>query len=221
METQFLEKHVLSDHQGSGPNYRQENDGSLIERAFLGDQVAFEQLVSRYSSDLFAFVRRHISEEQIEDIVQFVFLQLYCSLPQLSQKLSSTRSTLPLRSWLLRVAVNRCIDEGRRKRPLHFSDVRSMQLDANEAQEDASPEERLIDPSPLPEEEAERQDLQATLRSAIEGLPGTFRRIVLLRYTEELSFKEIGHRLQMPENTVRTYFQRARPLLRASLNACA
>jgi RNA polymerase sigma-70 factor (ECF subfamily) len=119
------------------------------------------------------------------------------------------------------VAANRCIDEGRRKHPLHFSDIRSISFDAGDAQEDASPEERVVDPSPLPEEAAERQDLQEALRSAIEALPGKFRTIVLLRYTEELTFKEIGHRLQMPENTVRTYFQRARPLLRASLNACA
>ena len=88
-------------------------------------------------------------------------------------------------------------------------------------QEEASPEEHLADPSLLPEEEVERQELQAALRSAIDALPGKWRHIVWLRYTEELTFQEIGQRLQMPENTVRTYFQRARPLLRASLSACA
>jgi RNA polymerase sigma factor (sigma-70 family) len=221
METQFLEKHMFFDLQRRDPNYRQESDGSLIDRATLGDQAAFEHLVSRYSPSLLAFVRRHISEEQVEDIVQSVFLQLYLSLPQLSQNFSYRRSVMPLRPWLFRVAANRCIDEGRRKHPLHFSDVRSMVSSANDMQEDASPEESLVDPSPLPEEEAERQGLQLALRSAIEALPGKFRSIVWLRYTEELTFKEIGHRLQMPENAVRTYFRRARPLLRASLTACA
>jgi hypothetical protein len=47
------------------------------------------------------------------------------------------------------------------------------------------------------------QDLRVTSRSILCGL----------RYTEELTFKEIGHRLQMREGTVRTYFRRARPLL--------
>jgi RNA polymerase sigma-70 factor, ECF subfamily len=32
-----------------------------------------------------------------------------------------------------------------------------------------------------------------------------------------LSFGEIGRLLNMPENTAKTYFQRARPLLRAAL----
>src|SRR5436309_377386 len=111
METSLLEEHTLPDYQESGTPDRQENDGTLIDRAFLGDQVAFEQLVSRYSSALLAFVRRHTSEEHVEDIVQSVFLQLYRSLPQLYRNLSYTRSALPLRSWLLRVAANLCIDE--------------------------------------------------------------------------------------------------------------
>jgi RNA polymerase sigma factor (sigma-70 family) len=221
METLLLEKNALSDHQGSDTNYRQVSDGSLIDRAFLGDQAAFEHLVSRYSSALFTFVRRHTSDGLVEDIVQSVFLQLYLSLPQLYQNLSYTRSAMPLRSWLFRVAANRCIDEGRRKHPLHFSDIRSMGFNMGDTQEEASPEENIVDPSPLPEEAAERQDLQSALRSAIDALPVKFRSIVLLRYTEELTFKEIGHRLHMPENTVKTYFQRARPLLRASLNVCA
>ena len=37
------------------------------------------------------------------------------------------------------------------------------------------------------------------------------------RYREELTFREIGHRLGIPENTAKTYFQRVRPLLRTAL----
>lgn len=200
----------------------QESDEILIEKACLGDQMAFEHLVHRYRSDLLAFVRRYVtSEEQGEDIVQSVFLQCYLSLPRLFEHLSYTRTSLPLRSWLFRVAINRCIDEARRKNPLHFSQVQSIEFNTGEVNENHSPEESLVDPSPLPEEIAEQQDLQETLRTAINRLPLQFRRIVLLRYTEELTFKEIAQRLQISENTVRTYFRRARPLLRASLVACA
>jgi DNA-directed RNA polymerase specialized sigma24 family protein len=41
--------------------------------------------------------------------------------------------------------------------------------------------------------------------------------VVLLRYIAQLSFAEIGQVLQMPEATAKTYFQRAKPLLRATL----
>jgi RNA polymerase sigma-70 factor (ECF subfamily) len=64
---------------------------------------------------------------------------------------------------------------------------------------------------------AERSDLQAALQEAIDALPAKFRSVVLLRYTSQLSFSEIGKTLNMPEATAKTYFQRARPLLRAAL----
>ena len=125
-----------------------------------------------------------------------------------------------LQAWLFRVAASRCIDEGRRRRPLRFSEIRISSLRMGEAQEEIALEESLIDLSPQPEEVAERHDLQEALLTAIDALPGKFRCIVLLRYTEELTFQEIAHRLQMRDGTVRTYFQRARLLLCTSLTAC-
>jgi RNA polymerase sigma-70 factor (ECF subfamily) len=77
----------------------------------------------------------------------------------------------------------------------------------------------MPDTRPLPEEIAERRDLQQSLQRAIQGLPPKFRSVVLLRYAGQLSFSEIGKTLNMPEATAKTYFQRARPLLRAALTA--
>ena len=77
----------------------------------------------------------------------------------------------------------------------------------------------MPDTRPLPEEIAERHDLQRSLRSAIDALPPKFRSVVLLRYIGQLSFSEIGKTLNMPEATAKTYFQRARPLLRNALAA--
>jgi RNA polymerase sigma-70 factor (ECF subfamily) len=77
----------------------------------------------------------------------------------------------------------------------------------------------MPDTDPLPEELAERRDLQQCLQKAIQTLPPKFRSVVLLRYAGQLSFSEIGQALDMPEATAKTYFQRAKPLLRAALTA--
>jgi RNA polymerase sigma-70 factor, ECF subfamily len=74
--------------------------------------------------------------------------------------------------------------------------------------------------APLPADAVEQQDQQRLLQDAIQALPPRFRTIVSLRYREELTFREIGQRLHIPENTAKTYFQRARPLLRAALASC-
>jgi RNA polymerase sigma factor (sigma-70 family) len=196
------------------PLLRETSDHALIEQAFLGDSTAFELVVGRYHAALYNFIGRCLGDyEQAKDVLQFVFIQLYVSIPKLHNNLYSLRSKLPLKSWLFQVAWNRCMDELRKKRPVLFSELELVE------EEDLSVLDAIPDPYPLPEEVAEQDDLRGSLFFAIQSLPPKFRSVVLLRYREELSFSEIGLRLNMPENTAKTYFQRARPLLRASLNS--
>lgn len=182
------------------------SDSILAQQSLAGDQRAFELLVQRYSTPLFNFIYHFLGEyDQACDILQQVFLQLYISLPTL-------RTGEPLKAWLFQVARNRCLDELRRKRAIHFSE-----LEAANDDDELSPLVNLPDTSPLPDELAERHDLQETLHQAIMSLPPKFRAVVGLRYASQLSFSEIGRMLKMPEATAKTYFQRAKPLLRASL----
>lgn len=181
-------------------------DGVLVKQSLAGDQEAFEMLVRRYHVPLFNFICHCLGDYDLAcDVSQHVFLQLYTSLPKL-------RTNEPLKAWLFQVARNRCLDELRRKRSLHFSEMEAAGDD-----DELSPLEILPDTRPLPEELAERHDLQRALQQAIDTLPPKFRSVVLLRYAGQLSFSEIGKTLSMPEATAKTYFQRARPLLRAAL----
>ena len=183
-------------------------DGVLVKQTLAGDQRAFEALVRRYHVPLFNFICHCLGDyDQACDVSQQVFLQLYISMPTL-------RTGEPLKAWLFQVARNRCLDELRRKRAIHFSE-----LEASNDEDDLSPLAIMPDTRPLPEEIAERRDLQQSLQRAIESLPPKFRFVVLLRYAGQLSFSEIGQTLHMPEATAKTYFQRARPLLRAALMA--
>ncbi|HEV2662983.1 MAG: RNA polymerase sigma factor [Chloroflexota bacterium] len=181
-------------------------DGTLVQQTLAGDQRAFETLVHRYNVPLFNFICHCLGDYDLAcDVSQQVFLQLYISMPTL-------RTGEPLKAWLFQVARNRCLDELRRKRAIHFSE-----LEAASDDDDLSPLAIMPDMRPLPEEIAERHDLQSALRQAIEALPPKFRSVVLLRYAGQLSFSEIGKTLNMPEATAKTYFQRARPLLRTAL----
>jgi RNA polymerase sigma-70 factor (ECF subfamily) len=184
------------------------SDGVLAQQTLAGDQQAFEALVKRYSTPLFNFICRFLGDyDQACDISQQVFLQLYLSL-------STLRTGDPLKAWLFQVARNRCLDELRRKHAIHFSELESVS-----DEDELSPLAAMPDTSPLPEELAERHDLQERLQQAIEALPPKFRSVVLLRYAGQLSFSEIGQVLNMPEATAKTYFQRAKPLLRTALSA--
>jgi len=86
------------------------------------------------------------------------------------------------------------------------------------ASEDLDSEvDRLADPDPLPEELAERSDLRALLEAAIASLAPNYRAVVALRYSSDLTFAEIGQALNLPENTAKTLFQRAKAQLRDHL----
>lgn len=190
-------------------------DHFLIRQACTGDESAFETLVQRYQGTLHRFAQTHVGSEQAYDIVQFVWLQLYRSLPALQSSLISSAKDLVLKHWLLKVAWNRCVDEMRwrqRHSWLFFSQVEEMGEENG-----ASVLLTLLDTAPLPEECAIRKDEQERLHKAIELLAPLPRIIVWLRYTEELSFIEIAQRLRISPSSAKTQYYKACMKLRAAL----
>src|SRR5436305_3959722 len=64
-------------------------DGVLVEQALAGDQWAFELLVSRYHGPLERYIRGFLKDgDEVYDVLQHVFLQLYVSLPILLRNVS-------------------------------------------------------------------------------------------------------------------------------------
>lgn len=188
------------------------SDSMLAQMVLKGDQDAFEQLVRRYHTPLFNFIYRFLDDYDVAcDVLQQVFLRFYVSLPKLG-------TGDPFKSWLFQVARNCCVDELRRRHryAIHFS-----QLEGECGEGELSVLHDIPDPGPLPEELIERHDLQLYLHRAISTLPPRFRSVVILRYSSQLSFSEIGRILCMPEATAKTYFHRAKVLLRKILSAQA
>jgi RNA polymerase sigma-70 factor, ECF subfamily len=197
----YLQTHLVSNKQPSDLA-----DDDLVQRAHIGDQGAFEILVDRYNVSLFRLISNLVRDEHLaHDVLQHVFLQLYHSLPKL-------QAGGTLKAWLYQVARHRCIDELRRKRPIFFSEIASVP-DGNEF----SPLTTLLDPDRQPEEQVELHELRQQLLEAIEALPPHYRRVVLLRYDSQLSYREIGQALNIPAATAKTYFNRARKQLRTLL----
>src|SRR5258707_9247201 len=184
-------------------------DGVLVGQAQAGDQRAFEFLVRRYHRPLANYILGFLKDgEQVSDVLQQVYLQLYVSLPILLTNVS-------LKGWLFQVARNRCLDELRRRRRRAETPFSTFLVEYSA--EELSPIEAIPDPDPLPEEVAEGIDLYCTLQEAIAALPSKVRSIVRLRCFRQLTFSEIGGMLNMPQTTVKTYFYRSLPCLRRAL----
>ena len=183
------------------------SDNELVQQALDGDMNGFEMLLERYNLMLANWAYRILrNRQQVEDVLQFVYLQLFLSLGTLHADKS-------IKAWLFRVVHNRCMDELRRMQPIYFSELKASEV----VEDEFVPFEFMPDPGPLPEEIAEQHELQQRILRAINVLPPRLRSVFFLRYTSQKSFAEIGQLLNIPEATTKTYYHRAKPILRATL----
>jgi RNA polymerase sigma factor (sigma-70 family) len=180
-------------------------EGQQIVAARRRDPAAFEALVRRHQGAIYNFCLRMLGQaDDAADVAQETFVQLYSHLGQLNERDS-------LAPWLFRVARNRCIDVIRRRRTVPLAAA----ADSDEASLAFDP----ADEDPLPEELAERADLQRVLSAAIANLAPTYAEVVALRYAADRSFAEIALILDIDEGAARVRFHRAKALLRRHLLA--
>jgi RNA polymerase sigma-70 factor (ECF subfamily) len=107
-------------------------------------------------------------------------------------------------SWMLRIAHNTAIDYLRVRRP----DTVPLERDLGDGTvlEQVIPDRAHEDPA----EAAERGDLRNALEAAISRLRADYRRLVVLRYQEDLSYEEIAEVTGLPIGTIKSYLHRAR-----------
>lgn len=187
------------------PETRLSIEGQQVVAARRRDSGAFEALVRRHQGALYNFCLRMLGQtEDAADVAQETFVQLYSNLGRLDER-------EPLAPWLFRVARNRCIDVIRRRRtvPLGLPDYSGESM----------PQYEPADDEPLPDELAERADLQQLLSRAIAALPPVYSEVVALRYAGDRSFAEIAEILDCDEGAARVRFHRAKALLRRQLHA--
>ena len=182
-------------------------EGEQVVAARRREPGAFEALVRRHQAPLYNFCLRMLGQtEDAADVAQETFVQLYSHLGRLDER-------EPLAPWLFRVARNRCIDVIRRRR--------TVPLGSTHDSPDAPAQFEQADDDPLPDELAERADLQRLLSSAISQLPAAYAEVVALRYAGDRSFAEIAAILDCDEGAARVRFHRAKTLLRRSLRSLA
>lgn len=183
----------------------QQSDEELVRRYLQGDRYAFRELVNRYTQAIYNLAYRYTGDRmEAENIAQDTFLRVYQALP-------TSRTDLPFKPWILRIAVNLCRDWAKKKRPALFSGPAG-------GEEGQNPDiKALVDDRPLPLDRIEAQEMAEMMRQAVMELPKPYRLIITLRYTEGLSYQEIAAIRGTPVNTVRTHLFRAKALLRQIL----
>jgi RNA polymerase sigma-70 factor (ECF subfamily) len=166
------------------------SDKECVARCLRGDVESFRPLVERYQRLVFSHTAGRLRDPvHTEEAVQEAFVRAFENLKKL-------RKPESFYAWLLSISA-RVAQE-------HF---RTLQ---RHTQEDQTLE-NLVD------ENAHREE-QPSLEAALAALPEHCRRMVQLRYYEELSCQEVALRLDIPLGTVTKTLSRAYALLRQELS---
>lgn len=171
------------------------SDESIVKAVQKGDAEAFGDLIARYEDKLKRYARKFLSyEEDIDDLVQDVFIKAYTSI-------RSFDTSLRFSPWIYRIAHNTFVNELKRK---HVGGFSLFSIDE-------------ILPFLPAQETADAGTLHAELKKEIDTLlrelPPKYREVVVLHYLEELSYQEISDILQIPVTTVGVRLTRGRQKL--------
>jgi RNA polymerase sigma-70 factor (ECF subfamily) len=171
-------------------------DEELIERIVAGDHALFEIVMRRYNQRIYRAVRAVLgSEEEVEDVMQQAYLNVYRSLHQYAGRAQFS-------TWLTRIAVNEAIARRGKRLPFGGENEAMIQLESN---------------APDPEQETFASELREVMQRQVAALPDTFRTVLILRDVEGLSTGETAECLGISEDLVKTRLSRARTLLRDRL----
>lgn len=176
-----------------------------IKKVKKGDHSAFEDVVSFYQDRIYHHCYRMLGNaHEAEDIAQEAFIRAYVNIH--SYDLNRKFST-----WLYRIATNLTIDRLRKRKPDYYLDAEIKGTDGLDLYS------QLPAKGQLPEDEVQSLELQSYIQRQIADLPKIYRTIIMLRYLEEFSLKEISEVMDMPLGTVKTRIHRGREVLRQKL----
>jgi RNA polymerase sigma factor (sigma-70 family) len=181
------------------------NEESLIQQAQKGDVAAFNRLVVQYQELVFNVAYRIMGDPAVaEDVAQETFITAY-------QSLRSFRGG-SFKSWLIRVATNRCYDELRRRK-------RRPQTSLDEIMDENESFAFLRSPNDGPETHRQRVELALAIEKCLQALPDDQRIVTVLGDVEGYDYNEIATITKTSLGTVKSRLSRARAKLRDCLQA--
>ncbi|WP_153127422.1 RNA polymerase sigma factor SigW [Peribacillus tepidiphilus] len=177
-----------------------------IKEVIKGDQNAFGEIVEIYKDKVFQLCFRMLgNRHEAEDMAQEAFVRAYVNI-------HSFNTQMKFSTWLYRIATNLCIDRIRKKKPDYYLDAEIAGTDGLDMYSQVAADTQK------PEDEVESLELQETIQREILKLPEKYRSVIVLKYIEELSLKEISEILDMPIGTIKTRIHRGREALRKQLS---
>jgi len=179
------------------PAAAREAGPAVIDACRRGESDAFAALFELHRDRVYSIALRFSGDPSVAlDITQETFLKLL-------SKIGEFRGEASFESWLYRLVVNGCLDHRRAGR--RWSPILDGWLGVLRASGESVLQQLL------------RSEVQENVQQVVAKLPPELRIVVILRYTEQLSYDEIAEILGCPQGTVASRLNRAHKLLERRL----
>ncbi|HMD30606.1 MAG TPA: sigma-70 family RNA polymerase sigma factor [Candidatus Acidoferrales bacterium] len=175
-----------------------EGDERLMVEAAQRDPRLFAELYERHFERIYSYVARRVRDRaSAEDVTADVFHQALKNLPRFEWR------GAPFAAWLYRIAANAIADRARKV--------------ARESAEPA-PEQAAPAPDPARDTAWEESERRGRIFCLVRELPADQRRVLVGRFAEERSIREIAAELGRSEGAVKQLQFRALAALREGMS---
>ncbi|MBC7642041.1 MAG: sigma-70 family RNA polymerase sigma factor [Flavobacterium sp.] len=162
-------------------------DSLLVKDYVAGNENALSILINRHQSKIYGFIYSKIPDRDVcDDVFQETFIKVIKTLK--SNSYNEEGKFLP---WVMRIAHNLIID--------HFRKNKKMPM--LRETEEFSIFSILGDHAPTIENKMISDQIEKDLKKLIKHLPDDQREVLMMRYYQDLSFKEISELTGVSINT--------------------
>ena len=174
---------------------RKEADERLLVEAAQKDPARFAELYENNFERVYAYVVRRVGDRaETEDLTSEVFHHALANLRRFEWR------GVPFAAWLFRIAANLISDRWQQR-----------------SREQVADEPEQIESAAAKGAEFEEVERRATLFRLVDTLPAEQRRVVVLRFVEEKSIKEVAREIRKTEGAVKQLQFRALSSLRTRM----
>lgn len=168
---------------------------ALVLLAQEGDKDAFGKIYDHFFEQIYRYVFFRMKMEEVEDIVENVFIKVWLNLDKYEKR------DFSFSSWLYKIAHNSVIDYHRSHRKIEPID------------------ETIVDESEeaMPKKVVENNLMSEKVRAALNQLKEPYRQVVTLKFLNGLSNFEIAEILDEREGNIRVLQFRGLKELKKSL----
>ena len=168
-------------------------DSSLVIETLNGDREAFGRLVEKYERRIFNLAFRICGDyEDAMDVTQTVFVKAF-------ERLETFDPSRKFFSWLYRMGVNESLNQVKRQR-------RIVHIEFDLPSRATGPDQQII-----------REESNGLVQSALKKLGEDQRVAIILRHFVDLSYRQMGDVLGIPEKTVKSRLYSARQRMKEIL----